>query len=162
MIYELTTCLIGPIYFCILVFTTKISLDATYVGILCHYYLWRILESDSCYGCVFGPSFIVVYELTTVPSILHAFSLLHLSGLLKEYEGLFVSANDKRATRFRERSSAAAFQNRGSPVHFFQLHNTGDSQLCVCCGTFGRVIPLIPLKLHHEREKRDSKQGLRH
>ena len=101
MIYELTTCLIGPIYFCILVFTTKISLDATYVGILCHYYLWRILESDSCYGCVFGPSFIVVYELTTVPSILHAFSLLHLSGLLKEYEGLFVSANDKRATRFR-------------------------------------------------------------
>jgi len=54
-------------------------LDATYVGILGHYYLWRMLESDSYCGCVFGPSFIVVYELTTVPLILHALSLLHLS-----------------------------------------------------------------------------------
>ena len=72
---------------------------------------------------------------------------------------MFVSAAHSRAKTHRERGSKLAFWNRGSPVHFFQLHNAGDSQSRVRRRTFGGIIPLIPLKRHREREKRDSKQA---
>ena len=76
-------------------------------------------------------------------------------------KALFVSAAHSRAKTHRERGSKLAFWNRGSPVHFFQLHNASDSQSRVRRRTFGGIILLIPLKRHREREIHDSKQALR-
>jgi hypothetical protein len=52
------------------------------------------------------------------------------------------------------------FLECGRTIHFFELHTVDDRQLRVCCGAFGGIIPLISLKFHRKREKRDYKQGL--
>ena len=76
--------------------------------------------------------------------------------------GLFGSASQERASRLCERSSAAAFPNRGAPVHFCPLHSTGDCESRVRRGAFGGIIPFIPLKHRRQRKKCECKQGLVH
>ena len=80
--------------------------------------------------------------------------------VFESFVGLFGSASQERASRLCERSSAAAFPNRGAPVYFCPLHNAGDCESRVRRGAFGGIIPLIPLKGRRQRKKRESKQGL--